>query len=303
MGRLRASNLNLGTDQPVLISEFQKKFDRKAHRRLTKKQPAAASTNVQIGNQTSDFSTTFKDYFTKKIVKFEAPSQHVKDDHTKTHFKVGTDGKYFKSLAQRSFTKPLNYSAVVTKKHGNGSNFALGIGRGEWGTKYNTAFTPFKKAEKGSSKFNDSKLRQSSFHLGKEGNAYLSEFSRNYYKKKKVNNNLDKKFLRDLQTSHFGFNDVAKSIFQTTSTKHFQNWGSSGKPGFSNGYAGSEGVKRGRKTHFTVGSQAMNFDTQNSRTFDNKKDSKPARLDPRLENNLRTHHFQVKDRESPNRTG
>ena len=109
----------------------------------------------------------------------------MKNKHTGTHFTVGTDGKYFQTLAQHTFQKPKNYKVKRMTQSSNQSNFNLGWGGSEFGTKYNDSFkNPFKVQKNGGGGGinNDdvNKLRKSNWNLGRMGNSYLSEFSRKY---------------------------------------------------------------------------------------------------------------------------
>ena len=47
----------------------------------------------------------------------------------------------------------------------------------------------------------------------------------------------------------------------------------------------------------------MNFDTWNTRNYTGCAGAKPAKLDPSTENSLKTHHFEVQDRETATKIG
>ena len=69
-----------------------------------------------------------------------------------------------------------------------------------------------------------------------------------------------------------------------------------------NEYNSKSGIIRGRNTHFKVGNSKMNFDTFNTRNYNSKK-GHPAKLDPSIEKSLKTHHFEVTDRETATKIG
>ena len=49
-----------------------------------------------------------------------------------------------------------------------------------------------------------------------------------------------------------------------------------------------------------MGNSKVDFSTSHGRTYGVPRDGKQAKLDPRMEKDLRDHHFDLRDKETPN---
>jgi len=103
-------------------------------------------------------------------------------------------------------------------------------------------------------------LRKSHFTLGFQGNSYISEFKNNYYQKKAKDAKLDNNLMKDLKASHFGFSDLKRPSLNTLNMTHFKHPGKPKQPKKGQ-YNGQFGKKRGKDTHFKIGTDIISYQT------------------------------------------
>jgi len=98
---------------------------------------------VHIGGGSSSFLTTFQDFYRSKKAVYSMPSQKLKEHHTGTHFKTGTDKHYFSSVAQNAFLKPPYKPKIFEQKNLLKTNYELGIGRNNYKSSYRQFFKKY----------------------------------------------------------------------------------------------------------------------------------------------------------------
>ncbi|CAD8205244.1 unnamed protein product [Paramecium pentaurelia] len=290
--QLRVSNIFLGKEKLPMITAQQEYYNKKEGGPSASFKPGFQSTHFNLGTVNPDYQTINQEYFQRQEIQSNPFSEENRYNLRATHFILGKDNQPYSSETMSHY-RPYSENKVNFENNTSalqGSHFTIGDPRfmnQKTQTYYTSTMKPPQKLS--NSQPRDSQMdRGSNFKVGTENILYQSETQSNFKNPSGKAAQLSEKVLKDLRSSHFGFNDYnGRNTFMTTKQMESLNQ----QQGYPN-QLDSHTSNNLKSHHFTLGQNNVDLISQ-THDIHRPLDGKPSVLNQQQANNLRKNHFEL----------
>ncbi|CAD8188402.1 unnamed protein product [Paramecium octaurelia] len=289
--QIRVSNIFLGKEKLPMVTAQQEYYNRKEGGPSASFKAGFQTTHISLGTANPEYQTINQEYFQRQEVQSNPFTEENRQNLRATHFLFGQDSQPYLSETMSHY-RPYSENKVNLVNNTSalqGSHFTIGDPRfmnHKTETYYTSTMKPPQKLS--NSLPRDQQLdRGSNFKVGTENIQYTSETQCNFKNPSGKAAQLSEKLLKDLKSSHFGFNDDSgRNTFMTTQMATLNK--QQGSPNKLDPLV-SANLK---SHHFTLGQNEGDLISQ-SHDIHRPLDGKPNVLNKFQANDLRRNHFEL----------
>ncbi|CAK61976.1 unnamed protein product (macronuclear) [Paramecium tetraurelia] len=288
---LRVSNIFLGKEKLPMVTAQQEYYNRKEGGPSASFKAGFQTTHINLGTANPEYQTINQEYFQRQEIQSNPFAEENRQNLRATHFILGQDSQTYSSESMSHY-RPYSENKVNLVNNTSalqGSHFTIGDPRymnHMTETYYSSTMKPPQKSS--NSLPRDQQMdRGSNFKVGTVNIQYTSETQCNFKNPSGKAAQLSEKLLKDLKSSHFGFNCKSdRNTFVTTQMETLKK--QQGSPNKLDPLV-SANLK---SQHFTLGQNGGDLISQ-THDIHRPLDGNPNVLNKLQANDLRRNHFEL----------